>query len=190
MSADRETMSGNRFAGCETAEVWLSGLASWNIATFGPGLRTKGVTDHIARELDEIRKAPTDLAEWADVILLALAGAVRAATSEGLDPGRVIDAVRDKHQRNLQRKWPDWRTADPEKAIEHVHDTDPAPVPPAPVVELDADQLDALARNIKAWSELAIILNVDDTCELPIGCGRIAYSESSGAWVLRIGGDQ
>ena len=39
----------------------------FSLRTFGPGQRTAGVLDHIAKELDEVRKAPTDLSEWADI---------------------------------------------------------------------------------------------------------------------------
>lgn len=46
--------------------------------TFGPGQRVKGLCSHIRKELREIEKAPTDLEEWIDVIILALDGAWRA----------------------------------------------------------------------------------------------------------------
>lgn len=87
----------------------------WSIRTFGPGPRTEGCLDHIARELNEIRQAPADLSEWADVIILALDGAQRT----GADPQTIIDAVIAKQARNEARTWPDWRTQDPNKAIEH-----------------------------------------------------------------------
>ena len=83
--------------------------------TFGPGTRTAGVLDHIAKELDEIRKAPTDLSEWADVIILALDGAQRT----GAAPQDIIDAIVAKQDKNESRDWPDWRDQDPDKAIEH-----------------------------------------------------------------------
>jgi hypothetical protein len=84
--------------------------------TFGPGNRTDGVLDHITKELDEIRADPCDLSEWVDVIILAFDGAWRA----GWEPQQIIDAIVAKQERNEQRTWPDWRTADPGKAIEHV----------------------------------------------------------------------
>lgn len=87
----------------------------WSIATFGPGARTAGVIDHITKELAEIRGAPNDLSEWADVIILALDGAQRT----GAEPQAIIDAIKAKQARNEARNWPDWRTADPNKAIEH-----------------------------------------------------------------------
>lgn len=83
--------------------------------TFGPGLRTEGVSDHIRKELAEIAAAPRDLGEWVDVILLALDGAWRA----GYTPIEICEAIAGKLRKNEMRKWPDWRTAAPGKAIEH-----------------------------------------------------------------------
>lgn len=88
--------------------------------TFGPGMRTQGVCDHIRKELKEIEADPTDLNEWVDVILLALDGAWRA----GYLPGEIVAAMREKQAKNELRKWPDWRTADPNKAIEHDRSAD------------------------------------------------------------------
>jgi len=91
--------------------------------TFGPGERTAGVLDHIRKELIEIEAAPADLTEWIDLILLALDGAWRAGhTAEAICQG--IDA---KQTKNEGRTWPDWRTAAPGKAIEHVRSADTAP---------------------------------------------------------------
>lgn len=83
--------------------------------TFGPGPRTKGVIDHIRKELVEIEADPTDLGEWVDVIILALDGAWRC----GATPQQILDAVAAKQAKNRRRVWPDWRTADPDRAIEH-----------------------------------------------------------------------
>jgi hypothetical protein len=82
---------------------------------FGPGARTRGVIDHIRKELLEIEADPTDLGEWVDVVILALDGAWRA----GHGPQEIINAIMTKQARNEARTWPDWRTADPDKAIEH-----------------------------------------------------------------------
>lgn len=84
--------------------------------TFGPGERTAGIIDHIAKELLEVADNPSDLSEWADLIILALDGAWRA----GGEPQDIIDAIVAKQAKNEARVWPDWRTADPGKAIEHV----------------------------------------------------------------------
>lgn len=86
--------------------------------TFGPGPLTERLCDHITKELAEIRDNPTDLMEWVDVIMLALDGAWRA----GYSPEQIATALDNKLTINERRKWPDWRTAEPEKAIEHVRD--------------------------------------------------------------------
>lgn len=86
--------------------------------TFGPGARTAGVIDHIRKELNEIEAKPDDVSEWVDVILLALDGAWRA----GFSPEQIAQAIAAKQERNESRKWPDWRTAEPGKAIEHVRE--------------------------------------------------------------------
>jgi hypothetical protein len=89
-------------------------------ATFGPGPRTKGVIDHIKKELREIESDPRDITEWVDVILLALDGAWRCAEARNLPIEIVAGAIEAKQSKNERRDWPDWRTADPDKAIQHV----------------------------------------------------------------------
>jgi len=82
---------------------------------FGPGQRTNGVLDHITKEIQEVRDAPNDLEEWVDLILLSFDGAWRA----GFKPEEIAAAIESKQTKNMARNWPDWRTVDPEKAIEH-----------------------------------------------------------------------
>jgi hypothetical protein len=84
--------------------------------TFGPGERTKALIDHIKKELIEIEVAPYDLEERVDLILLALDGAWRA----GFTPEEIAVGIDAKLTKNENREWPNWRTADPDKAIEHV----------------------------------------------------------------------
>lgn len=86
--------------------------------TFGPGPRTQGVIQHIRKELIEIEGKPDDLMEWIAVALLALDGAWRA----GHDPAAIALALATKQTRNELRQWPDWRTAAPDTAIEHVRE--------------------------------------------------------------------
>jgi hypothetical protein len=93
--------------------------------TFGPGARTAGVVDHIRRELVEVEAAPDDLTEWVDVVLLALDGAWRA----GHSPLAIAQGIAAKQAKNEQRTWPDWRTADPNKAITHTKPAPPVEVP-------------------------------------------------------------
>jgi hypothetical protein len=89
-------------------------------ATFGPGLRTKGVVDHIRKELIEIEAAPHDIKERVDLVLLALDSLWRWAQEYGVSIEVVVGAIGAKQSENELRDWPDWRTADPDKAIEHV----------------------------------------------------------------------
>lgn len=94
--------------------------------TFGPGDRTDGVCDHIRKELIEVQDdagagLPV-LSEWVDVIILALDGAWRS----GATPEQIVAAIVAKQTKNEGRRWPDWRTADPGKAIEHDRTADVA----------------------------------------------------------------
>ena len=83
--------------------------------TFGPGTRAVGIVDHIRKELAEVESDPGDLKEWIDIVTLALDGAWRA----GFMPEEIVAQLDATLVRNEARKWPDWRTADPGKAIEH-----------------------------------------------------------------------
>jgi hypothetical protein len=88
----------------------------WSRINFGPGLRTKGIIDHMKKEFVEIEKDPTDVREWVDLIILALDGAWRT----GAQPQDIIDEIKYKQAKNETRKWPDWRTMPEDKAIEHI----------------------------------------------------------------------
>lgn len=88
---------------------------AFSTRAFGPGDRQAGVIDHIRKELHEIEEAPQDLEEWIDVVLLALDGAWRS----GHSAEEVVAMLDTKLTKNESREWPDWRTADRTKAIEH-----------------------------------------------------------------------
>ena len=88
----------------------------WSSETFGPGNRLNGVLDHIGKELDEIKANPSDLEEWIDLILLAFDGAWRS----GFSAAEIAQALEAKQSKNEARKWPDWRSAPADKAIEHI----------------------------------------------------------------------
>lgn len=88
----------------------------WSCTTFGPGARTKGVIDHIRKELTEVEADPLDLREWVDVLILAFDGAWRA----GWEPQEIIDAIKAKQAKNEARTWPDWREMSEDEAIQHV----------------------------------------------------------------------
>jgi hypothetical protein len=103
-------------------------------ATFGPGTRTEGVIDHIRKELEEVAASGGSAHEWVDVVILALDGLTRElAFGQSIAAGTYINArklptsvaeqacdlILDKQARNEGRNWPDWRTVDAGKAIEH-----------------------------------------------------------------------
>ncbi|CAB3858648.1 hypothetical protein LMG26788_02142 [Achromobacter pulmonis] len=93
----------------------LARQAEFSALTFGPGARVAGVCDHIRKELIEVETSGGDLKEWVDVIILGLDGAWRS----GATPQEIIAAIVAKQAKNEARTWPDWRTVDPTKAIEH-----------------------------------------------------------------------
>lgn len=97
-------------------EQYLERLRRFTFDTFGPGRRTEGHIAHIVKELDEVRAEPDSPNEWVDVAMLALAAALRT----GASPSEVAARAEAKLAIVEQRVWPDWRTADPDKPIEHV----------------------------------------------------------------------
>lgn len=103
----------------------LERQSTWSRETFGPGHRSKGVVDHIRKELVEIEAEPLDLTEWVDVVILALDGAWRT----GATPLEIAEAIEAKQSRNENREWPDWRSASEDQAIEHVRHDDGSVVP-------------------------------------------------------------
>lgn len=96
--------------------AYIDRQRAWSENTFGPYPRLAGVVDHIRKELIEVVESGNDLSEWVDVLMLAFDGACgTGATSQ-----EIIDALAAKLAINEARTWPDWRTADRSKAIEHV----------------------------------------------------------------------
>lgn len=103
----------------------LARQMAFSRATFGPGERRKFIIDHIRKELNEIETGNGDPQEWVDVVILAIDGLWRSIHHRKGEDWRHVPflatmAIRDKQAINEQREWPDWRTADPNKAIEHV----------------------------------------------------------------------
>lgn len=96
--------------------AFLTRQATWSAQTFGPGARVKMVLDHIRKEVVEVERDSTSLEEWIDIAMLAFDGAWRA----GHTPEEISTALAGKLVKNMNREWPDWRTADPDRAIEHV----------------------------------------------------------------------
>jgi len=64
----------------------LERQSEWSEKIFGPGDRTKGIVDHIRKELIEVEAKPNDLSEWMDIVILALDGAWR----QGASPDDII----------------------------------------------------------------------------------------------------
>ncbi|CAB3920115.1 dATP/dGTP pyrophosphohydrolase domain-containing protein [Achromobacter ruhlandii] len=121
----------------------LARQAEFSARTFGPGARVAGVCDHIRKELIEVETSGGDLKEWVDVIILGLDGAWRS----GATPKQIIAAIVAKQAKNEARTWPDWRTVDPNKAIEHQRNAAPCSCPsgdgslrPCPVHPADRQQ--------------------------------------------------
>lgn len=96
---------------------FLDKQIEWSTRTFGaPHERAHGVVDHIRKELVEIEADPFNVHEWVDVIILAFDGAWRT----GASVNHILSALQAKQDENALRVWPDWRAAEPGKAIEHV----------------------------------------------------------------------
>lgn len=93
----------------------LHDQTAWSRETFGPGYRP-GVIAHIRKELLEIEADPSDCEEWADLLILAFEGAMRA----GHAPEKIINAYHMKRFVNTMREWPDWRLFSADEAIEHI----------------------------------------------------------------------
>ncbi len=90
----------------------------WSRATFGPGLRSAGILNHILKEVKEIEADPFDLFEWVDIVILAMDGFWR----HGGTPELFMNYLLDKQRINKGRDWPDWQTMSEDQAIEHKRD--------------------------------------------------------------------
>lgn len=90
----------------------------WSRKTFGPATESsiEGVLAHIREELEEVAEHPEDVFEWIDIIILAIDGALRS----GHSPQLIVEALAAKQRRNELRQWPDWRTVDRSKPINHI----------------------------------------------------------------------
>jgi Protein of unknown function (DUF550) len=95
----------------------------WSQKMFGPGSRTTGILNHIAKEIKEVENNPSDISEWIDIVILALDGAWRA----GHTPEQIAQALDAKQAINEARLWPDWRWFGQDQAIEHDRSGDSGP---------------------------------------------------------------
>lgn len=108
----------------QTIDEHLLRQMAFSRCTFGPGSRQSGVIDHIRKELDEIQESEGNPTEWIDVVILALDGLWRSLVFDyNLTHVEAKAAIANHYAIKLAvnetRIWPDWRTADPDKAIEH-----------------------------------------------------------------------
>jgi len=133
--------------------------------TFGPGERTVAALDHIRKELKEIESDPHDVVEWADLLLIAFDGAMRA----GFTPAQICEALTNKLTINENRTWPDWRTVAPGKAIEHIREADERSPEVAasrdqsgpaecPVVTREEQDLEALATEAQDLTDDLVVV--------------------------------
>jgi hypothetical protein len=115
-------------------EQHLMRQMAFSKATFGPSTRTKGVIDHIRKELIEVEECSGSAEEWVDVVILALDGLTRQLSFCNEGDKRITTSIdiaatacrmiEGKQDRNENRTWPDWRTQSEDKAIEHDRTTD------------------------------------------------------------------
>lgn len=112
-------------------ESHLKRQMDFSHATFGPGERMDGVLDHMRKEIEEVRESGGDPEEWVDLVILAMDGLTRCLTfKNGRHHGpnfvarKACHLIEAKQSKNESRNWPDWRNADPGKAIEHVRDNE------------------------------------------------------------------
>lgn len=162
----------------------LARQAEFSARVFGPGTRSKGIVDHIRKELVEVEQAPGDISEWIDVVILALDGAWRA----GYSPDQIIAALVAKHEKNEARTWPDWRNAPQDKAIEHDRsgevnrraiELDP-PCGIGPALELDeaaavnaSDMIHDMTRDlIFAAREAGQVVTIQTWPKVPLAMGN------------------
>jgi hypothetical protein len=96
--------------------AYLEREKAFSEKTFGPGKRVCGLMDHIRLELEEIEADPSDIYEWVDVVILALDGMWR----QGYTSEEIINALVTKQGIVEARKWPNWRSMCPDKAIHHI----------------------------------------------------------------------
>lgn len=108
---------------------YLARQMAWSRVTFGEGRRTIGLVKHIGKELAEIEANPSDLAEWVDVIILALDGYWR----HGGTPDRLMADLQGKQDTNRARTWPSPGPED--EPIEHDRTVGPGIVAAVPAAD-------------------------------------------------------
>jgi hypothetical protein len=96
--------------------VYLRRQWEWSKRTFGPGRRTKGICQHITKEIAEVLAKPGDLSEWVDIAILAMDGYWR----HGGTPEQFMADMQAKQDKNFARTWPTPESED--VAVEHVRE--------------------------------------------------------------------
>jgi len=137
----------------DAIETYFERQIEWSYKTFGPSLRTKGIVQHIRKELLEIEAEPHDLSEWIDVVILAMDGFWRHG-------GRVDDLMPRllaKQRKNMARKWPSWWLLSEDTAIEHDRSEE--------VPTDHATALAAIPRCVKCGKWMSEHWDYPDRCE-------------------------
>jgi hypothetical protein len=88
-------------------------ITTWADSTFGGNRKPKSVIAHLAKEVMELYDDPTDLSEYADVLILTL----NAAKLAGYDVNLLVLGIEAKMIINKQRKW---GKPDNNGVIEHI----------------------------------------------------------------------
>lgn len=91
-------------------------ILSFNFTTFGPGMKTEGILRHLEKEIDEIRRAPDDIVEWADAFILLAAGAQR----RGFTLTQIVRTMEAKMRVNRARSWPPISEQSDDEPVLHV----------------------------------------------------------------------
>ena len=96
-------------------EHFIDNHWEFSAKTFGPSPnRYIGVLKHLALEIEEVKRDPTDAEEWADLVHL-----LRATGCSGKQFVEVLEA---KARKIRTREYPDWQTVSPTDPIEHKRD--------------------------------------------------------------------
>jgi hypothetical protein len=135
-----------------------------------PGAQTwRGVLDHLRKEMAEVTARPDDAEEWADLILLACDGAMRA----GHAPEAIVGFVAGKLATNEARTWPDWREQDPDMAIEHDAATAAVAAPQPQLVEIRGVTMGACTVDCPHY-DTRVSFGMRSQCRAPGGPSRAA----------------
>jgi len=98
-------------------------LAEWSSNTFGPPEHRGplGPMEHFMKEVKEV-KSEIDPDKQKEEIIDMLFLALDASQRSGMSFPEMCYRAFEKLEKNKKRTWPDWKKADPNKAIEHVRE--------------------------------------------------------------------